>query len=268
LLAANHSGSVLSIFLEHVTEAATLEGCTEGLRHRIDPGGPFQLADVKQSQQGSMAVLEYVIHEAQGAPVEQKNVFGCLFKEDVYVDIHLSKAPSKDADVPLLMTILRSAAFVDVGASEHANSLPASSAAFFADGNAYFKRQDFDKAIGPYQEALDLEKREQKLPSVQWRVLVDNLAMAYGITGKLTASDDVLEYGLTKDPTYPMFYFIRADVYAERNDLDNTLKYLRLALKYKNNMIPGEKLPDPRTDDSFARFRENDEFKKLAAEFE
>jgi len=269
LLATNNtSGSVLSITLEQVADTPTLEGCREGFRQRTQPDGPFKLTDVKQSQEGDATVLEYMIPEANGMPVGQKNIFGCLIKGEVYADIHLSKTPFKAADRPQLMTILNSASFVEIGGSETANSLPAGSAAFFADGNAYFERQEFDKAIGPYQQALDLEKKEQKLASAQWRVLVENLAMAYGITGKLTAADEVLKYGLSKDPTYPMFYFIVADSYGERNDLNNAMKYLRLALMYKNNVIPGEKLPDPRTDDSFARFLKNEEFKKLAAEFE
>jgi Tfp pilus assembly protein PilF len=80
------------------------------------------------------------------------------------------------------------------------------------------------------------EKKEQKLDTSQWRVLIDNLAMAYGITGKLTAAEEVLRHGLSKDPTYPMFYFITADLHAERNDFSNTMKNLRLALKYKSNV--------------------------------
>jgi hypothetical protein len=72
---------------------------------------------------------------------------------------------------------------------------------------------------------------------------------------------------LSKDPEYPMFYFLMADTVAERNDLENTLKFLRLALKFRANVIAGEKLPDPLRDDSFKRFAGNAEFKKLAAAF-
>jgi tetratricopeptide (TPR) repeat protein len=180
-----------------------------------------------------MAVLEYMIPEANGALVEQKSVFGCIFKDDVYADIHISETAFKEVDQPLLMEILASSSFANIEPSEVTNSLPIGSAAFFADGSTYFLLNEFDKAIGPYQEALDLEKKEQKLDPSQWRVLIDNLAMAYGITGKLTAADEVLKYGLSKDPTYPMFYFITADLYADRNDLTNTMKYLRLALRYK-----------------------------------
>jgi hypothetical protein len=261
------STGVLSVTLEKVQGAATLDGCRDVFQGRIQPNGPFKLADIKQSQVGEMAVLEYMIPETNGAPVQQKNVFGCMVKEDVYADIHVSKGAFKAADQAPLMAVLRSASFASVELSGSPNTLPTSSFAFFAEGSKYFVLQQYDKAIGPYQEALDLEKREQKLDSSQWRVLIDNLAMAYGITGKLTAADEVLKYGLSKDPAYPMFYFITADMYAERNDLANTLKYLRLALMYKNNVIPGEKLPDPRTDDSFKRFLKNDEFRKLADQF-
>ncbi len=254
------SGLSVSITIEKVTGGATLNGCREVFRGRAQPGGPFKLDEVKESQEGDMAIQEYMIHEANGAPVEQKNIFGCMPKDDAYIDIHVSKIQFKAADRPRLMAILSSGTIV-------AAAPPTGSVALVMEGNKHFALNEFDKAIGPYQEALDLEKKEQKLDSSQWRILIDNLAMAYGITGKLPAVEEVLKNGLSKDPTYPMFYFVYADLYAERNDLDNTMKFLRLALKYKNNVIPGEKLPDPSADDSFKRFLKNDEFVKLAAQF-
>jgi len=102
---------------------------------------------------------------------------------------------------------------------------------------------------------------------VQLRVLVDNLTMAYGSTGRLDAAEQVLNYAVSKDPTYPMFYFLMADTYAARDDLENTLKFLRLALKFRENMNPGEKLPDPLKDDSFKQFYQNEDFRKLAGQF-
>jgi len=185
----------------------------------------------------------------------------------VYADIHLSKAGFQETDEPRLKAVLSSAKFQDISDPQKGNSLPSSSAAFFAEGSRHFLLNEFDKAIGPYQEALEREKKTPTLDASKWRVLVDNLAMSYGITGNLTAADEVVKYGLSKDPTYPMFYFILADGAAERGDLDNTMKYLRQALKFRANVIPGEKLPDPMTDDSFKAFWKNDEFKKLAVAF-
>jgi hypothetical protein len=259
LLATNESSnSALSITLERVTGVATLDGCRDTFRRRTAPGGPFALAEVSESKLGEMAVLEYLIPTANNVPVRQKNLFGCLVKDDVYADIHLSKAGFNDRDEPSLKAILSSATFTDTAGD---------AALLFKEGSAYFLRSEYDKAIGPYRNALDREKTAPKLPQPLWRVLVDNLAMAYGMTGRLDAVVDVLRYGSSKDPSYPMFYFLMADTCAERNDLENTIKFLRLALKFRENMNPGEKLPDPLTDDSFKRFYQNDEFKKLAGEF-
>jgi tetratricopeptide (TPR) repeat protein len=252
-------GFVVSVTLEKVDQHATLDGCRDVFRGRIAPSGPFKLTNVKQSQQGEMAILEYLIPEANGLPVQQKNVFGCLARNDAYADIHVSKVSFKPADQARLMAILSSASFVETTA--------ATSEALFAEGSKYFLQNDYVKAIAPYQRAVDLEKKERKLDTPIWRVLVDNLAMAYGITGNLRKSDDVIQYGLSEDPTYPMFYFIRADSYAEQNDLIGAMKNLRLALENRRNMNPGEALPDPMSDDSFKKFWNDEDFKKLAAQF-
>ena len=267
LYAANkETRSVLSITLEKVKATATLDGCRKVFGSKIQPNGPFKLADIKQSQAREMAVLEYLIPEVNGIPVAQKNVFGCLVKDDVYIDIHLSKVAFKEPDPPALFAILNSSNIVVV-TSEIANALPAGSFALLAEGSKFYALGELDKAIVPYQEALDLEMKEQKLDKAKWRMLVDNLSMCYGITGKFAAADRVAKYGLSKDPTYPMFYYITANIYAEQDDLENTMKYLRLALKYKGNVNPGEIVPDPRKDDSFKRFLKNKEFVKLAAQF-
>src|SRR5580692_6600899 len=96
---------------------------------------------------------------------------------------------------------------------------------FTAYSRAYFLRQEYGKAIGPYQKALDQEKTTPKLDVPKWRILIDNLATAYGINGKLDPADEILKYGISKDPNYPMFYFLMADSSAERNDFDNTMKF-------------------------------------------
>ena len=88
-----------------------------------------------------------------------------------------------------------------------------------------------------------------------WRVLVDNLGMAYGMT---------LNYGVSQDPSYPMFYYNLACVAAERKDMNKTMDYLGKAFARKANSIPGEGMPDPRQDDSFKRFMSNDQFRNFA----
>ena len=84
-----------------------------------------------------------------------------------------------------------------------------------------------------------------------WYVLIDNLGMAYGITGDLEAARKTFEYGIQADPAYPLFYYEMADYYGEKGDAQNAIAYLKKAYERKANLIPGETMPDPRTDDSF-----------------
>ena len=101
-----------------------------------------------------------------------------------------------------------------------------------------------------------------------WRVLVDNLGMAYGITGDLEHSEATLNYGVRQDPSYPMFYYNLGCVAAERGDMNKAMDFLGKAFARKANSIPGEGLPDPRQDDSFRRFMSDDRFRKFADSLE
>jgi tetratricopeptide (TPR) repeat protein len=137
---------------------------------------------------------------------------------------------------------------------------------YMREGSAFYQRGNYQKAIEPYQKALDLEKAQPKIDKNMWRALVDNLAMSYGISGNLQKAKETLEYGLSKDPDYPMFYYIMANTYAEMNDEDNAIAYLKRAFERKGNMIAGETFPDPAKDDSFQRFMKSEKFLKALEE--
>lgn len=91
-------------------------------------------------------------------------------------------------------------------------------------------------------------------------MLVDNLGMSYGISGKLQQAQATFVFGLTQDPEYPMFYYNLACTYGEMDKMNDALTQLRLFYKYKANMIAGEMLPDPVKDDSFRHFVGKEEF--------
>jgi tetratricopeptide (TPR) repeat protein len=134
-------------------------------------------------------------------------------------------------------------------------------------GSKQYLERHFAAAIPLYAKALELEKKRATLDKALWRVLVDNLGMAYGITGDLSKAKTTFEYGLSKDDSYPMFYYNLACTYAELGDLDGTLANLRLAFKYRDNMMRGEEFPDPAYDDSFKRYLKNERFIALLREF-
>jgi tetratricopeptide (TPR) repeat protein len=95
-------------------------------------------------------------------------------------------------------------------------------------------------------------------------VLVDNLGMSYGITGDLNKAKETFDYGISKDPSYPMFYYNLACTYAEMNQPDTATGYLKKAFEYKSNVLPGAEMPDPRVDNSFKKLMKNREFRELA----
>lgn len=129
-----------------------------------------------------------------------------------------------------------------------------------SQGSALYLQRDFKAAAIPYQKALDLEKAKPTLDKTMWRVLVDQLGMVYGISGDLKKAKETFEYGLEKDPKYPMFHYNMACTYGEMNDPDKAIVYLRQAFENKGNMIKGEKLPNPFADSSFQKFMNNDKF--------
>ena len=134
---------------------------------------------------------------------------------------------------------------------------------YLRQGSQFYLMHDYAKAIGPYRKALELEKRQATLDKNSWRMLVDNLGMACGISGDLKNSIATLEYGISKDKTYPMFYYNLACAYAEMNDLHKTIAHLKTAYRYRQNMIPGETFPDPAQDESFQRFMHDERFLEI-----
>lgn len=131
---------------------------------------------------------------------------------------------------------------------------------YLEEGSAHYRDGDFKKAIPPYQKAFDLEKEHPTLDKTLWKVLLDNLGISYGITGNLKKAKEIFEYGISKDPDYPLFYYNMACTYGEMKDMDKAIEYLKLAFERKKNIIEGEHMPDPSTDSSFQRFMKNEKF--------
>ena len=258
-------GYVVSIFLEPVPRGENVKQLRD-LGAGIRETSPFELSDFKTSEYGQIPTLEYVIKEYQGVQVNQKHLNAYFVHDGYWVDVHFSKTLYKPGDEKLFYSVLDTVRFTE-GAATNAAADAArggggggESAKLFIEGNAHFLRGDYKKAVGPYARALELEKQSPRLPRNLWRVLVDNLTMAYGISGDLKSARETAEYGLSKEPDYPMFHYLMANTYAEMGDLDNTILYLKQAFARRRNMIEGERMPDPSTDDSFKRFMKNEKF--------
>lgn len=260
---------ILSVFLEKTSRQATDDGCKKNQKSRLAQNADYKREKVETREVAAMEIMEFTIPEFHGAPVQQRNLFACLPKEDVYVDIHLSKVLFKPQEEELFNSVLNSANFVDkpTSASKSMDAPPSSDAGAsfddFREGDRYFLQQNFTASIAPYQKALDAEKQSHSLSKNLLRILIDNLGMAYGISGDLNRAEETLNYGVSQDPTYPMFYYNLACVSAGRNDMNKTMEFLRKAFSYRANVIPSESMPDPQKDNSFKPFMADQRFREF-----
>jgi tetratricopeptide (TPR) repeat protein len=257
---------VASVYLEAMAGVPAAGECQRSLHDKEARFSPLGLKDVAYSEKDGMSFLEYLIPDIKGAPIKQHNVFACTIKENVFVDIHISKALYTPADKPAFDAVLTSFRFVDKAPAAAPVQMTASgpmgnSVQLFRKGSFYFMSQQYKESIAPYQQAFDIEKVSPTLEKKLWYVLVDNLAMAYGITGDLANSQKTIEYGISKDPNYPMFYYNLACVAAEKGDAAGAKTNLQLAYDRRANVLPGEAFADARTDDSFQKLMQRKDFR-------
>jgi hypothetical protein len=112
LLAENKETNVtLSVYLEHVSGSATEAGCDKTQKQRLEGKVDFKREAVATRKSGGINIVEYTMPEFQGVPVQQRNLFACFPKGDVYVDIHISKIAFQPQDEALFNDILASAHF-------------------------------------------------------------------------------------------------------------------------------------------------------------
>lgn len=272
-LTASHpkTGLNVAIILEKVPTRASAQGCREQLQ--LIQKGPLVThgRDIKLNVAGAIPTLEYTLRKLQGVRLDQKTIYACLAQDNVYADIQLSKMQYTAADAPLFQSILNSVRLqpkpsvaIPPAAAPTQAPAPPNSRELLDMGNALYRQNNYAQAIPPYQKAFELEKAEPQLDRTLWRVLIDNLGMAYTMTGQLKKARSTFEQGIQADPTYPMFHYNLACTFAEMNDLDHAMQSLKTAFRYRKNRSPGEAvMPNPRQDSSFQRFMKNKTFRDL-----
>ena len=249
--------------------------CRDDLWASFSKNTELEISKVKDWKFNNMYFKDYWIYTYEGETVNQKNLMGCFVDNGLWVIIQISKMDYKSRDLKLFTDVLRSIKTFDDAKYEqeikgrtNAEEIKTSSSfQYLLKANKYFYDNDFKNAIIYYRKAYNLEKEKRTFGEMEWIVMIDNFGMSYGITKDYKRAQEVFEFGIKNYPTYPMFYYNLACSYAEQNNLPKTLNYLSLAYRYRQNMLPGETLPDPMTDDSFKGFLKNNEFLQMAKKF-
>lgn len=261
LQASDSKGWVLSSFLFPLDHQLDSKGLREeewaDLRKGAAKDG-LKLEQVKTYEKDSIPMLEYVVEEFRGQKAHQKNVCGYLVSGGMGIDFHISKLGYTPEDQKFLDSLVNGIKLIE-------NYEPDSKLQY-GYGSIFYVQKDWVRATQHYEKALEQEKGQRTLSTTEWRVLVDNLGMAYGEARDLEMARRTFEYGIDEDPTYPMFHYNLACAEAELNNLDGALEELKTAFRYRGNSIPGEGIPDPAKDDSFRRYLQNSRFKELTSE--
>ncbi len=263
------TGLNVSVTLEKVPTLASVQGCRDQLQ--LIRKGPLVTHghDIKLNTSGELPTLEYTLHKFRGVRLDQKNIYACLAQDNVYADIQLSKVQYTSADASAFQSILKS-----VHLQPEPSKIiqpppppppPPNSRELLDIGNALYRQNNYAQAIPPYQKAFELEKAEPQLDRTLWRVLINNLGMAYGMTGRLKGAKATFQQGIQADPTYPMFHYNLACVFARMNDLHHAMQSLTTAFRHRKNQSPGDiGMPDPRQDAFFQHLMKNKTFRNLA----
>jgi tetratricopeptide (TPR) repeat protein len=250
-------------FLQRVTFAAGPEKCRQEWWSSTEKGfreHNVKMDNLQQSSQSGMALVQYIVPEFQGKPVRQQSVHAYLGARDLCAEIHLSKVQFAPEDQKLFDEVLVTARLLtdDSGAQSQAQANQTNK--YLGEASRLYLQRNYAAAAEEYQKVLDLEKQKRTLNQTMFRVLVDNLGMSYGLNGNLPKAKETFAYGITQDPEYPLFYYNMACTYGEMGKMDEALAQLRLAYKYKANIIAGETFLDPVKDDSFRSFVKDKKF--------
>jgi hypothetical protein len=130
LLAQNATTKVnLSVFLEKVRGKATVDGCKKAQQHRLTQNVPYDRQDASMRMDGDLEIVEYTMTEMHDASlhessIRQRSIFACIARDDVYVDIHLSKTNYTPEDEQAFKAVLTSVHFVDKATPDAKSTQP------------------------------------------------------------------------------------------------------------------------------------------------
>jgi len=241
------TGMDVSVFIEKMPRKMTAVECRSFYMDRLGKS-PFKMENLNLYEKQNIALLEYDINVLE----VMRNLNAYLSREDYCIDVHISKGSYKKEDKQLFDAIVNSLEIKE-------NVYDSYSRAY-----KYFRNEDYRNAIVFYEKYL---KTNPLNTQIGWRIAVDELGMAYGLSNDWDNAKKIFNYGIKKDPEYPNFYYNLACSYAETSDLKNALINLEMALQRKENIIEGERFPNPRADSSFKNYLKNEQFEQLLKKY-
>jgi tetratricopeptide (TPR) repeat protein len=199
----------------------------------------------------SVEMGSFFIQSMMEMKVEQQNLFAVAASATACAEIHISKSSYKPTDDAAMAAVLDGFKF-------EPDYEPTPQDYFVLATFYYQVFKSYGSAAFYYQRALDTFPAQASRNDR--RMLVDQLAMSYGISGDIKKSRAVNEDAIKSDPDYPLYYYNLACADAEQGKAKDAQMHLQQAFERKGNLIAGGKMPDPSADDSILKLKKNKEF--------
>lgn len=239
-------------FLFRVSEPASPQSCRDGQVAELkrEPGAKVVATpDVERGADGKLPIAETENQDNRGGT--HYSVTGFLGGGHVCMSLEFYSDTPLRADDPAIKPILDSLRYDPDYKPQFKDA--------FLYGQLLYDRHAFGEAAPYFEQAIALAGSEGE--SLKWkRVATDQAGMAYGIAGNLTKSREIFNAAIARDPDYPLYYYNLACADAEAKDLTAAKKHLEQAFERKQNVIPGEEMPNPSEDDSFTPYKSDKQF--------
>ncbi|HEX8458809.1 MAG TPA: hypothetical protein VF656_16050 [Pyrinomonadaceae bacterium] len=251
------------------------------LRIRLEPGAgqktntelrDFKLSKLKKDsgvvglktfEYKQIPVVRYKFEAPTGfgfspeANPKMHNLEAFLVKDDIWITLMAFSLSVGKEDEGLFYKVLDSVKFTDT-------SNPLTSFDYFYKGRTYLLQGRQAQAAANFNLALSLEQKERRLDNTRRRILVGHLVDIYAAAGARARVRELLEYGISQDPTFPLFHLGLAHHYASEGDVAKTIAALEKAYQYRKNDRRTTFWIDPMKEPAFERFRKDETFRKAA----
>lgn len=262
--AAGERDLELSLFVKPAEKPGPAATCRDAWWPRTEAATTGELKTKIQEkrlyEKGPMALVEYFVPKFEAGIINQRSIHAYLAAGDLWIEIQLSKKHYTPGDRARFDRVLNSVAVLP----GYVNT----SKDYAGFGGYFFAKDHYPDAARYYQQALDLEKKSPSMDRTSLEIMIDELAAAYLAVRDVPNARVALQYGISKYPDYPLFYFNLAAAYAELDRMDECIEQLRAAYQRKAGMIAGEAFPDPLTDDYFRKFLKEEKFTKAVREMQ
>lgn len=241
------------------TGAPTADSCRKAVMEPLRKGMAQRGAVFTDSKDGSYATRNghsyptttYIVEKFEGAELHQYNIFAFAGDTKNCLEIHLSKTKYTAKDEPLF--------HAELELFQPDSSYVPETFDYFALATIFFSRQHEPQNAALYYQAA-LDSMNGSTPLATRRVITDQLVMSYGMSGDLKRSRAVAQQAIAADPQYPLNYYNLACADAEAGNATAAREHLKQAFDRRSNVIQGETMPDPSTDDSIMKLKSNKEF--------